>query len=142
MHKRFSAFAKRALAFTLAMVLLIALVPVSALAEQWAADTDFDVSTSFKSYITGLQFSSSDSDLVFEDDQPYDWKVRFQHSFAEKSISPTITATVVDSKGNQIDSYSRKGTLQAFGRRFRHILFDGLRAAHHGHLYSLRFSHS
>lgn len=107
-------FAKRTLSFMLAFVLLLALVPAVSLtaeADAWRADADFDVSSAFLPYTTGLEFSSDDPDLVFEDDQPYDWKVDFQHSFTDAAISPTLTATVTDSTGAEIDTYTIKGKI-------------------------------
>ena len=108
--------AKRALAFMLAFVLLLALIPAASLtadATAWSADADFDVSSAFLPYTTSLEFSSSDSDLVFEDDQPYNWSVRFKHSYTAKQISPTLTATVKDSTGAVIDTYTISGKLYA-----------------------------
>ena len=111
MKQPFPCLAKRTLALVLALVLLLTVFPVVALAaeESWSDDPDFQVNSKFKDYITELTFRSGDSDLIFEDDQPYDWSVRFKHSFPGGLSSGRITATVTDASGNIIDTFTNKG---------------------------------
>ena len=95
--------AKRLLAFTLALVLLLALVPALPLTANAAVETEgWEYNTKFKSYYKRAEFISADEDLVFEDDQPYDWEVRFKHSYTAGKITATLTAKVFDESGNQI----------------------------------------
>lgn len=104
--------AKRALAFMLAFVLLLSLVPALPLAADAAVQTDgWEYNSSYQKYYKAAEFISSDADLVFENDQAYDWEVKFGHSYTS-SLSPTITATVTDANGNQIgDKYETTGRL-------------------------------
>ena len=104
--------AKRTLAFMLAFVLLLSLVPSLPLAANAEVQTDgWEYNTSYQKYYKTAEFISSDADLVFENDQAYDWEVKFGHSYTS-SLSPTITATVTDANGNQIgDKYETTGKL-------------------------------
>ena len=97
--------AKRALAFMLAFVLLLSLVPSLPLAAHAAVQTDgWEYNDDYKSVYKTAEFNSADADLIFENDQPYDWQVKFAHIFGKSgsSISPTLTATVTDENGNTI----------------------------------------
>ena len=91
MRKQFSAFAKRALAFTLALVLLLALVPVLPLTAEAAYDNEGWQYFGSYTWLEG-RFHSDDSDLNFVDDQPYDWKVTIYQ--ARTTANVTVSATV------------------------------------------------
>jgi len=111
--KRFlSAPFKRVLALSLVLVLLFALIPALPLTADAAVETaGWEYNSSYSNYYTTAQFYSADADLVFEDDQPYDWKVLFNQSYSK--ISPTITAKVKDSNGTQIgNTVTKSATLE------------------------------
>ena len=94
--------AKRALAFMLAFVLLLSLVPSLPLTANAAVQTDgWEYNSSYKKYYKTAEFVSSDADLVYEDDQPYDWQVHFSHTYTV-SLTPTLTASITDENGKQI----------------------------------------
>ena len=112
MNQVLPTLAKRLLAFTLALVLLLALVPALPLTADAAVETDgWEYNTSYSRYYKTAEFVSDDADQVFEDDQPYDWEVKFGHTYTS-NLTPTITATVTDASGKQIgDTYTDSGKL-------------------------------
>ena len=113
MKHKFPTVAKRILAFTLALVLLLSLVPTLTLTADAAVETDgWEYNTKYQAYYSTAAFSSADTDLIFEDDQAYDWKVLFKQSYAKLSVS--VTATVTDSNGTQIgDTVTKSNSLSA-----------------------------
>ncbi len=113
MKKRFPAFVKRAVALSLALVLLLALVPALPLAANAAYTTDgWEFSGSYGTWMEG-RFHSDDSDLIFEDDQPYDWSASIHQS--RTSVTATVSATIKDANGNLIDSVTNKSVSVAVG---------------------------
>lgn len=92
-------FQKRFLVFVLALTLLLSLIPVTAEAAhtgQWV------YTPSSYAWITG-SFQSADEDLVFENDQPYDWQVLITPAKRPPETAQ-IEATIQDAKGNLISS--------------------------------------
>lgn len=114
--------AKRALAFMLAFVLLLSLVPSLPLTANAAVQTDgWEYNDDYKSVYKTAEFNSADADLIFENDQPYDWQVKFAHIFGKpgSSISPTLTATVTDENGNTIgDPIIKDGSKLYYGKEY------------------------
>ncbi len=110
MRKQFTAFAKRALAFALALVLLLSLIPAVALTVDAAVDAEgWGFDSNYKKYFTTAQFISADNDLIFEDKQSYDWYVYFGHTYNKNGsttkLSFSISATITDANGETIDYY-------------------------------------
>lgn len=113
MHIRFPAFAKRALAFTLALVLLLSLVPALSLTANAAYTTDGWEYHGSYSWLAG-RFHSDDADLVYEDDQPYDWKVTIYQARTDANV--TVDATVKDASGNTVASITGKAATATKGQ--------------------------
>ena len=89
--------AKRLLSFALALVLLLSLCPALPLtANAYEYYDGWDNKTGF----TG-KFVTSDDDLIYEDDQPYDWKV-YLHQRVD-SLNVDVRATIRES-GNIVGS--------------------------------------
>ena len=95
-------FAKNALAFALALALLLSLFPGLAVPADAAHTGKWTYTPSSYSWITG-SFRSEDEDLVFENDQPYDWQVIITPGKSPPS-SAQIKATIKDESGNLISS--------------------------------------
>lgn len=93
--------AKRALAFMLAFVLLLALVPLDVKADTVAGDWTYKDSFS---WING-SFETSDADLVYKGADAYDWRV---YIFPTKSppASAQVVASIADASGKIISSYN------------------------------------
>lgn len=92
-------FAKRILTFTLTIALVFSLIPCLALPAKAAHTGTWSYANSY-SWISG-SFQSDDGDLIFENDQPYDWKV----IIAPRKRPPTsaqIEATIKDDQGKLI----------------------------------------
>ena len=108
MKRIFPALANRSLALALALALLLSLCPVIPLtakaAEHTGEWTYLVKGTEDYKWING-SFTAGDSDLVYEGDQPYDWTVTVQPS---KTPPPSVnvSATITDSNGNQVSTYS------------------------------------
>lgn len=97
--------AKGTLAFILALGILFSLFPVTVSAahtEKWT------YTPSSYSWITG-SFQSADTDLVFENDQPYDWTVLITPG-KRPPESAQISATIKDDQGNLISSCNKTVT--------------------------------
>lgn len=102
--------AKRLLSFALALVLLLSLCPALPLtANAYEYYDGWDNKTGF----TG-KFVTSDDDLIYEDDQLYDWKV-YLHQRVD-SLNVDVRATIRDESGNivggsyvQTTSYAANG---------------------------------
>ena len=78
MTKQYPVFVKRALAFVLAFVLMLSLAPTVTLPVDAAVETDgWEYNTNYMEKFKTAEFSSTDSDLIFIDNQAYDWKVYF-----------------------------------------------------------------
>ena len=99
MRKQLSALAKRALAFTLALVLLLALVPAGSLTVKAAYDENgWEY---FGSYTwLGGRFHTDNADLIYEDDEPYDWKVSIYQGRTTANL--TVSATIKDKNGKTV----------------------------------------
>ena len=112
MHKRFSAFAKRALAFTLALVLLLALIPAVSLTAEAAYTTDgweYDINYN---WLEG-RFHTDESDLIYEGNTDYDWYVSI---YQGKRTAPlTVSATVTDASNKTVASVSNKSVTASKG---------------------------
>lgn len=102
MKNIFPAWAKRAIAFMLAFVLLIALCPISPLTASAAKYTDgswYYGSYSWINIAFNTNASKVDGVFVFEDDAPYDWTI----TAAPTRTPPetvTVKATIKDAAGN------------------------------------------
>lgn len=106
MKKLLPPLVKRLLALALALVLLLALIPTLPLAANAAYTTDgWEFSGSYGSWMEG-RFHSNDTDLIFEDDQAYDWSASIHQ--ARTSVTATVNATIKDANGNLIDSIKNK----------------------------------
>ena len=92
-------FAKNMIAFALVMALLLSLFPATANA---AHSGQWTYLPSSYSWITG-SFQSSDDDLVYENDQPYDWQVIITPSRRPPETAQ-IEASIKDAGGNLISS--------------------------------------
>lgn len=94
-------FAKRALAFMLAFVLLLGLIPLNAKAEEVVGNWTYMDSYS---WING-SFETSDADLVYKGADAYDWRV---YVLPTKSppASAQVVASITDASGKIISSYS------------------------------------
>jgi len=114
MKTRFSAFAKRTLALTMAMVLLLSLCPILPLTADAAYTTDgWEFSGSYGTWMEG-RFHSDDSDLIFEDSQAYDWEVSIYQN--RTSASLTVDATVKDASGATVASITGKSASAVKGQ--------------------------
>ena len=102
--------AKRLLSFALALVLLLSLCPVLPLTADAAVDlTGWEFHNTYKQYFTTAQFISNDTDLVFAENQDYDWYIKFGHNYGS-NISLSVEATITDSSGASAGSYSIPAT--------------------------------
>ena len=83
MKKLFPAMAKRSLALALALALLLSLCPVIPITAH-AAETEFSTGwvTGASDKVSGSLFSE-DEDLVFVDDQAYDWQFKVLNKLAD-----------------------------------------------------------
>ena len=95
-------FVRSTLAFMLALALLLSLVPGIAFAAETKHTGKWTYYPASYSWITG-SFQSADKDLVFENDQPYDWKVLITPS-KKPPASAQVQATIQDAQGNTISS--------------------------------------
>ena len=86
----------------LALALLLSLVPGTALALDTEHTGRWTYYPSSYSWING-SFQSADDDLVFENDQPYDWKVLITPG-KKPPASAQVQATIQDAQGNTISS--------------------------------------
>ena len=92
--------AKRLLSFALALVLLLSLCPVLPLTANAYEYTDgWTCVSGFKG-----KFVTSDDDLVYEDDEPYDWKVYLYQKQA--SLTVDARATIYDENSNIVGGSS------------------------------------
>ena len=91
----------RALAFALAISLLLSLVPGLPLTAKAEHTSQWSYKSSYN-WITG-SFQSVDADLVYEDDQPYDWKVVITPAKSPPR-SAQVKASIQDAQGNTISS--------------------------------------
>ena len=105
MHKHCTAMGKRILAFTLAFVLVLSLVPVLSLTANAAYTNDGWQYFGSYTWLEG-RFHSDDADLVFVDDQPYDWKATIYQSRTTATV--TVDATVKDASGTTVASITGK----------------------------------
>lgn len=102
--------AKRLLSFAMALVLLLSLCPVLPLTADAAVDlTGWEFHNTYKQYFTTAQFISNDTDLVFAENQDYDWYIKFGHNYGS-NISLSVEATITDSSGASAGSYSIPAT--------------------------------
>ena len=95
-------FARKTLTFMLALALVLSLVPGIAFAAETKHTGKWTYYPGSYSWITG-SFQSADKDLVFENDQPYDWKVLITPS-KKPPASAQVQATIQDAQGNTISS--------------------------------------
>lgn len=95
-------FARSTLAFMLALALFLSLVPGSAFAAEATHTGKWTYYPSSYAWITG-SFQSADKDLVFENDQPYDWKVIITPS-KKPPASAQVIASIRDAQGNTVSS--------------------------------------
>ena len=95
-------FARKTLAFMLALALVLSLVPGIAFAAETKHTGKWTYYPGSYSWISG-SFQSADDDLVFENDQPYDWKVLITPS-KKPPASAQVQATIQDAQGNTISS--------------------------------------
>lgn len=93
--------AKRALAFSLALVLLLALIPLDVKADTVVGDWTYKDNYS---WING-SFDTSDADLVYKDKQAYDWAVTIKPQKSPPTEAQVV-ASIKDAIGKQISSYS------------------------------------
>lgn len=84
------------------MTLLLSFVPGISFAAEIPHSGRWIYTPSSYSWITG-SFQSEDSDLVFENDQPYDWKVVITPSKTPPAAAQ-IEASIKDAQGNLISS--------------------------------------
>ena len=103
MHIKFPAFAKRALAFTLALVLLLSLVPSLSLTANAAHSGTWTYKSGYE-WISG-SFNAADSDLVYQDDAAYDWSVSITPTKSPPA-SASVVASITDASGKVISSYN------------------------------------
>ena len=103
MKRIFPALAKRSLALALALALLLSLCPVLPLTAKATAYTDGWSTTSSYTWVNGA-FNTADDDLVFEEDQPYDWTFTIQQS--RVTVELGIEATIKDANGATVSSFS------------------------------------
>ncbi len=97
MKKILPLFAKRTLAFALALVLLLSLCPVLPLTAKAAVEDGWTIHN-FNDYINVRQFYSPSGSLQYVDNAPFDWQVIFGHT-NKSSLTFQATATVTDAKG-------------------------------------------
>lgn len=103
MKKPFPTFAKRALAFALALALMLSLVPALSL----TADAAHSGTWTYKSgydWISG-SFEATDADQVYQDNQAYDWKVIILPTKSPPA-SAQVVASITDASGKEISSYN------------------------------------
>lgn len=93
---------KNILAFALAIALTFSLIPGFAFTADAAHESKWTYMPSTYSWISG-SFRSSDEDLVFEGDQPYDWEIVITPGKTPPSAAQ-IEATITDAEGNLISS--------------------------------------
>ena len=103
MKHTFPARAKRTLAFTLAMALLLSLLPTLSLTADAAHSGEWTYKSSYE-WISG-SFNTTDSDLVYQDSQAYDWSVSITPTKTPPS-SAQVVASITDESGKKISSYS------------------------------------
>lgn len=113
MKQLFPRFAKRALAFMLALVLMLTLFPAVSLTANAAYTTDGWEYASSYSWLAG-RFHSDDADLNFVDDQAYDWKVTIYQGRTNASL--TVSATVKNEGGTVVASVSNKAVTAEKGQ--------------------------
>lgn len=110
--------AKRLLSFALALVLLLSLCPVLPLTADAAVDlTGWEFHNTYKQYFTTAQFISNDTDLVFAENQDYDWYIKFGHNYGS-NISLSVEATITDSSGASVGSHFIPATTLKSGTVF------------------------
>ena len=99
MNKDIFKLTKRYLAFVLVLTLCLAFLPLTTQAAKgnWIYKGGY-------SWISG-SFLTEDEDLVYEDDQPYDWRVIIKPGKTPPS-SAQVVASIQDESGNTISSYS------------------------------------
>lgn len=95
--------AKRCLAFTLSLVLLLSLCPVVALPANAAVHSGEWTYESGYEWIKG-SFQYRDVDLVYENDQAYYWGVYITPT-KDPPSSAQVVASITDEKGNLVSSY-------------------------------------
>ena len=105
MRKQCTAMAKRVLAFTLALVLVLSLVPALSLTANAAYTTDGWEFASGYTWLEG-RFHTAETDLIFEDNKPYDWEVSIYQS--RTSVALAVSATIKDASGQTVASVSNK----------------------------------
>lgn len=117
MKGKIPALAKRSLAFALALALLLSLCPVLPLTAKAAHTGEWTYKDSFN-WING-SFKTEDADLVYEEDQPYDWSVVIK---PEKSPPPAadVVASITDANGNVVSKYS--GSVSGLAQRTEGVL--------------------
>ena len=93
--------AKRSLAFALAILILLSLVPGLPLTAKAEHTSQWSYKSSYN-WITG-SFQSEDADLVYEDGQPYDWKVVITPGKTPPKTAQ-VKASIQDAQGNTISS--------------------------------------
>ena len=113
MKQLFPRFTKRALAFMLALVLMLTLFPAVSLTANAAYTTDGWEYASSYSWLAG-RFHSDDADLNFVDDQAYDWKVTIYQGRTNASL--TVSATVKNEGGTVVASVSNKAVTAEKGQ--------------------------
>lgn len=89
--------AKRLLSFALALVLLLSLCPALPLTANAYEYTDgwVKLASGFKGKIV-----TSDEDMTYEDDEPYDWEVYLYQN--QTSLTVDARATIYDENGNTV----------------------------------------
>ena len=100
MNKIFFNPTRRIMAFVLVFALSLLLVPQTAMAANngsWTYRSGYQ-------WITG-SFNAQDTDLIYEDDQDYDWKVTIKPSKTPPS-SAQVVASIRDANGDLISRYN------------------------------------
>lgn len=108
----------RVLVFALVLTLLLSLIPASAFAADVTHSGTWTYLPSSYSWISG-SFQSSDTDLIFENDQPYDWKITIWPS-KRPPAAAQIEVSIKDAAGNLISSH--KNTVRGLAQHQESIL--------------------
>ena len=107
MRKLFPPLAKRYLALTLALALLLSLCPMLPLTVQAEMEEDGWTIHNFGKYLTTAQFYSESGSFEYVGDAPYDWMVLFGHK-NNVQLRLRAEATVTDANGNVIGTGSQE----------------------------------